>query len=266
MAAFSGKVVWITGASSGIGEALALAFAEQGAKLVLSARREEELKRVAAQCNMPENDLLILPYDVSVLSDAEAKAKMVLEKFGYVDVLVNNAGLSHWTRINDMSMDVLQRIINTNFLGSAALTKAVLPSMLEKKRGQIIVISSILGKIVTAKQAAYNASKHALHGFFDTLRAEYGKDGLKVLLVCPGFVRTNVAKNSLDREGNPINKQSPMIEKGLDPTQVAGIILDAAAKGREEIVIAGGKEKAAVLLKRFFPGLFSKMISNARLA
>ena len=265
MSFFENKVVWITGASSGIGEALAYTFAKNGAKLVLSARREDELKRVATACNISSDKILILPFDVSKYDEAEIKAKEVLAHFGQIDVLVNNAGLSHWSKIKDMTMDVLTKIIDTNFLGGAALTKAVLPSMLEKKKGQIVVISSILGKIVTHKQAAYNASKHALHGFFDTLRAEYGKEGIKVLIVCPGFVNTNVAKNSLDRNGNPIGRNNKMIETGLDPIYVSEQILKAIQNNKEEILLAGTKEKFGVLLKRFAPGLFSKFISNSKL-
>ncbi len=166
MSFFENKVVWITGASSGIGEALAYTFAKKGAKLVLSARREDELKRVAAGCNLPSQNILILPFDVSKYEEAEANTKQALAHFGQIDILVNNAGLSHWSKIKDMGMDVLKKIIDTNFMGGAALTKAVLPSMLAKKQGHIVVISSILGKIITHKQAAYNASKHALHAGF----------------------------------------------------------------------------------------------------
>lgn len=266
MSSFENKVVWITGASSGIGEALAYTFAKQGAKLILSARREDELRRVATACNLPTDKYLILPFDVSKYEEAEAKTKEVLDRFGQVDILINNAGLSHWSKIKDMSMDVLKKIIDTNFLGGAALTKAVLPSMLEKKKGQIVVISSILGKIITHKQAAYNASKHALHGFFDTLRAEYGSEGIKVLIVCPGFVNTNVAKNSLDRNGNPIGRNNKMIENGIDPMKLASDVLSAIESGKEEILLAGTKEKIGVWMKRFTPGLFSKFIANNKLA
>lgn len=265
MAKFENQVVWITGASSGIGEALAYAFAAQKAKLVLSARREEELKRVAASCGLQAENILVLPFDVADYESAPAKAQAVLAKFGQIDILVNNAGLSHWSKVKDMGMDVLKKIMDTNFMGGAALSKAVLPSMLEKKHGQLVVISSILGKIVTHKQAAYNASKHALHGFFDTLRAEYGNKGIKVLLVCPGFVNTNVAKNSLDRNGNPIGKNNQLIENGLRPDEVAAQILAAIRSGKEEIILAGAKEKIGVLLKRFAPVLFSKFISSNKL-
>jgi short-subunit dehydrogenase len=263
---FENKVVWITGASSGIGEALAYTFAKRKVKLVLSARRADELERVKRNCNLPDESILVLPLDVAELNKANKAAQTVLNKFGQIDILINNAGLSHWSKIKDMTMEVLQRIINVNFLGSAALTKAVLPSMLERKQGNIVVISSILGKIVTAKQAAYNASKHALHGFFDTLRAEYGKEGIRVLLVCPGFVNTNVAKNSLNKDGQPINKNNKMIENGLSTLDVSETILSAISNNKEEIVIAGGKEKMAVWVKRFFPSLFSKIISNTKLA
>lgn len=266
MSFFQGKVVWVTGASSGIGEALAIAFAKQNAKLVLSARRADELERVKKLCNLPDSDVLILPLDVAEHDKMEAAAQQVLSRFGKIDVLVNNAGLSHWSKIKDTKLDVIKHILNVNFLGGVALTKAVLPAMLQQKGGQIVVVSSILGKIVTAKQAAYNASKHAIHGFFDTLRAETSADGLKVLIVCPGFVRTNVAVNSLDRDGKPINKNNNMIMNGLEPSYVAEEILSAIRSGKEEILLAGAKEKFGVWVKRFFPLLFSKFIANNKLA
>ena len=180
-------------------------------------------------------------------------------------VLFNNAGLSHWSKIKDTSLDVIKTILNVNFFGAVGLTKAVLPEMLKRKKGNIVVISSILGKIVTPKQGAYNASKHALMGFFDTLRAETSGDGIKVLVVCPGFVRTNVAKNSLNKEGKPINKDNELIAKGLDPLYVSEQVLNAIERGKEEILVAGPKEKFAVLIKRFAPGIFSKFISNSKI-
>ena len=265
MSYFDNKVVWITGASSGIGEALAYTFAKHRVKLVLSARRADELARVKAACKLPDADVLILPMDVSEHEQMESATQKVIAQFGQVDILINNAGLSHWSKIKDTSLDVIKTILNVNFFGAVSLTKAVLPEMIKRKRGNIVVISSILGKIVTPKQGAYNASKHALMGFFDTLRAEISGDGIKVLLVCPGFVRTNVAKNSLNKEGKPINKDNDMIAKGLDPLYVSEQVLDAIASGNEEILVAGPKEKFAVLIKRLAPGLFSKFISNNKI-
>jgi short-subunit dehydrogenase len=263
---FENKVVWITGASSGIGEALAYTFAKRRAKLILSARRADELERVKKNCNLPEGDILVLPLDVAEHHKAEEATQKVLATFKHIDILINNAGLSHWSKIKDMSFDVLKRIMDVNFMGGAMLTKAVLPYMLERREGTIVVVSSILGKIVTGKQAAYNASKHAIHGFYDTLRAEYSKEGINVLLVCPGFVNTNVAKNSLNKDGVPINKNNKMIESGLDPLYVSEQILKSISDKEEELLIAGAKEKMAVYMKRFFPGLFSKMIANTKLA
>jgi short-subunit dehydrogenase len=266
MGYFDNKVIWITGASSGIGEALAYTFAKHKVKLVLSARRVAELDRVKAACSLSDNDVLVLPLDVAEHGSFESAAKEVIAHFGQIDILVNNAGLSHWSKIRDTSMDVIKTILNVNFFGAAGLTKAVLPYMLEKREGNIVVISSILGKMVTPKQAAYNASKHALMGFFDTLRAETSGDGIKVLLVCPGFVRTNVAKNSLDRDGKQINKDNNLIAAGLDPMYVSEQVLSAIESDKEEVIIAGIKEKFAILVKRFAPGLFSKFISNSKLA
>ncbi len=265
MSSFTNKVVWITGASSGIGEALAYTFAKQKAKLILSARRADELERVKKACNLPEGDVMILPMDVAEHDKAPQLTQQVIDRFGHIDILVNNAGLSHWSKIKDTKLEVVKRIMDVNFTGGAALTLAVLPGMLQRKQGQVVVISSILGKIITPKQGAYNASKHAIHGFYDTLRAESINDGLKVLLVCPGFVRTNVAKNSLDRDGKPINKDNNLIQNGLDPMYVSTQVLQAIESGKEEILLAGGKEKAGVWLKRFAPGLFSKFISKNKM-
>lgn len=264
MIQFEQKVVWITGASSGIGEALAYAFAKQKSRLVLSARRADELERVKEGCGLPEGHVLLLPLDVSEHHKAEEAHRKVVEHFGQVDILINNAGLSHWSKIRDLSLEVIKKIMDVNFLGGVALTKAVLPHMLERKQGRVVVISSILGKIVTPKQAAYNASKHAIQGFYDTLRAEVRPEGLKVLVVNPGFVNTNVAKNSLDKEGKPINRSNKMIEKGLSPHFVAEEVIKALRKDKEEIILAGGKEKFAILMKRFTPGLFSKFLSGRK--
>lgn len=262
---FKDKVVWITGASSGIGESLAYAFARQGAQLVLSARRAEELQRVKAACNVADEKVLILPLDVSDTESIPQHAKQVYDRFGRVDILVNNAGLSHWTKVKDLSLEVVHKIFNVNFFGGVALTKAVLPAMLENKQGHIVVISSVLGKMVVQKQAAYNASKHALQGFYDTLRLEVAAEGIKVLLVCPGFVRTNVAKNSLNKDGEAINKDNDKILNGLDPNYVADEVLKAIEKNRDEIVLAGRLERSAILLKRLAPALFARMMRKRKM-
>jgi short-subunit dehydrogenase len=262
---FKNKVVWITGASSGIGEALAYSFAKRGAKLILSARRKDELERVKRNCTLPEDLVLVLPLDVSDRDQLQSAASQAIRHFGGVDVLVNNAGVSHWTKVRDLSLEVIQKIMSVNFFGGAALTREVLPGMLDKRQGTIVVISSVLGKMPVRKQAAYVASKHALQGFYDTLRLEVAAEGVNVLLVCPGFVRTNVARNSLNREGTAINQSNPKIDHGLDPAYVAEEILTAIEKRKHEIVIAGRAEKSAILLKRLFPGWFSSIMQKRKL-
>lgn len=265
MTYFTDKVVWITGASSGIGEALAYTFAKQGSKLILSARRSDELQRVKSNCGIANDRVLVLPFDVSDFEAASTSAQQALAHFGQIDILVNNAGLSHWTKVKDLSLGVIRKIMDVNFLGGVALTKAVLTSMLEKKQGQIVVISSVLGKMYVMKQAAYVASKHALQGFYDTLRIETEADGIKVLIVSPGFVRTNVAKNSLNRDGVAINTDNEKIVNGLDPLYVSDKILDAIVKGKDEIVLAGASEKAGIFFKRLFPSFFAYLMKKRKI-
>ena len=171
---FSGQVVWITGASSGIGEALAAAFAQGGAKLVLSARRPNELERVAAKCGSAE--VLVLPMDLAKSDGFDALAQTVLARFGRIDLVVHNGGISQRSWVKDTQMEVHRRIMEVNYFGAVALTRAVLPSMLAARRGQFVVISSVMGKVGTPLRSAYGASKHALHGFFDCLRAEVAKE------------------------------------------------------------------------------------------
>ena len=173
---FSGKVVWITGASSGIGEALAVELAKASARLVLSARRPDELARVAKQCASTE--VMIVPLDLAKSDDFEKLVADVLARFGQIDVMVHNGGISQRSWVKDTAMSVHRRLMEVNFFGTVALTRALLPSMLAKKQGHFVVISSVMGKIGTPMRSSYAATKHALHGFFDCLRAEVTNDGL----------------------------------------------------------------------------------------
>ena len=180
MKKFENKVVWITGASSGIGEATAYQFAKEGAKLILSARREDELLRVKKQTGLPDNQVLILPIDVEKIDEIPQKTTKAIEYFGKIDVLFNNAGISQRGSVLETNMDVYQKIMNLNFFGVIALTKAVLPFMQQQKSGNIATTSSISGKLATPMRSGYCASKHALHGFFDALRSEIYQDNISV--------------------------------------------------------------------------------------
>lgn len=255
-----GKVVWITGASSGIGEALAYAFARSGAKLVLSARRASELIRVKENCKMNVDDVLVLPLDIEHTETFAPALQTVLNRFGTIDVLVNNAGISQRSLVKETPLAVDKRLMDINYLGTVALTKTVLPTMLGKQQGQVVVVTSAVGKFGSPWRSGYSASKHALHGFFDAMRAELYDDNIKVLLVCPGFVRTNVSINALNEKGEPLKQMDEATAKGLSPDDVANQILRAIENGKEEVVIGGLKEKFGVWMKRHFPSIFSIMI------
>jgi short-subunit dehydrogenase len=259
---FLNKVVWITGASSGIGEALARAFYQRGAKVILSARREEELNRVQASLGAKPEKMLVLPLD---LADHDSLAKMTetaLAKFGRIDILVNNGGISQRALTKDTKLDVDKKIMAVNYFGTVALTKAVLPIMLKQKSGQIVAISSLAGKFGTPLRSAYAASKHALHGFFESLRAETWHDGIKVMIVCPGYIHTNISVNALKGDGAVFNKMDQAVANGQSPEVCAQKILQGIEQGKNEIFIAGSDIKL-IYIKRFFPNRFSRMMRKA---
>ncbi len=254
---FDEQIVWITGASSGIGAALAEAFARDGARLVLSARRRVELEQVAARCG---GEPFILPLDLARPDELASHAATVLERFGRIDVLVHNGGVSQRSRVVDTHLDVDRRIMEVNYFGAVALTKAVLPTMLRAGSGHIVVVSSVMGKLGTPLRSAYAASKHALHGFFDCLRAEIADDGLFVTLICPGYVKTNISKNALTGDGSPKNQEGRDIEAGHPVDQTAQQVLAAVRARRSEAYVgAFGKERLALFLKRLAPGLLESL-------
>jgi short-subunit dehydrogenase len=255
---FRDKIVWVTGASAGIGEAVAYAFGREGAKLVLSARREDELERVCANCAGGRDAHLVLPLDLTRFDELPGKAQQALAHFGRVDILVNNGGVSQRSLAKDTAFEVDQALININYLGTVRLTKAVLPSMLERRAGHIVVVSSLVGHVGTPLRSAYAASKHALHGFFNSLRAEVWRENIKVTLVCPGYIRTDVSINAFAGDGSKFNQMDKNQERGMSPEECAARILDAVAREKEEVLI-GGKEKRAVYLKRFWPSRLSKL-------
>lgn len=255
MTNFKDKVVWITGASSGIGEALAMAFAKEGAKLVLTARRREELERVKQLTALPNADVLVLPLDVTQFDQAGPAAAQVVAHFGRIDIMVHNAGVSQRSYIDDTDLEVYQSLMNVNFFSTVALTKAVLPYMIAQQSGHFIVMSSVAGKIGTIMRSGYNAAKHALHGFYDSLRAEGYQHNIKVTTICPGYIRTNISLNALNASGDKFGKMDSNQAKGIPADVCAEKILDAVRKDKKEIYIGGFKEVAAIYLKRFFPNL-----------
>src|SRR6218665_2516358 len=238
---FKDKVVWITGASSGIGEALALELARKKARLVLSARRAEELKRVGALTGLPGLDLMILPFDLKDTSNASGLAAQVMNKFGQIDILVNNGGYSQRSEAMDTPLELDRQLMEVNYFSYVALTKAVLPYMKRRKTGHIVAISSIAGKFGFYLRSSYSAAKHAIHGFFESLRLETEKHGIKTLIVCPGKIKTNVSNNAVTATGAPHNTMDPSHEQAMSAEECARQIIAAIAAGKEEVLI-GRKE------------------------
>ena len=262
---FKEKSVWITGGSSGIGEALALQFASQGAKITLSARREEELNRVRELCisrGLNANDVLVLPLDVTDHESMPAAVAGVTNAFGRIDMLINNAGISQRSLCVDTDMSVYKQIFEVDVLGQIALTKSVLPSMLERKSGHIAITSSVAGKLGAPQRTGYCAAKHAVMGFFDALRAEVGHHGVKVTTITPGFIKTSISVNALKGDGSQYGTVDDDIAGGMDATRCAEVIMKGFRKGTPEIAVGDGMEMKALWLKRFFPGAVFKMAAR----
>lgn len=259
---FSGKLIWITGASSGIGEALSITLAQQGARLILSGRNVESLERVAACCAAAPATHIV-PLDLAKASEIPSIASQVIQDIGAPDYVFHNGGISQRSLVMETELEVDRSLMETNFFGTVALTKAILPAMVQNGGGHFIVVTSLVGKIGTPLRSAYAASKHALHGFFDSLRAELGHQNIRVTLVCPGFIRTQISVNALTGNGAKQNKMDDAQANGMSAETCALKILRAVKKGRLETYI-GGKEVLGVYLKRFFPRILAKVIAKAK--
>ncbi|HEY5750176.1 MAG TPA: SDR family oxidoreductase [Chryseolinea sp.] len=262
MSNLKNKVIWLTGASSGIGEALAYELAKKGAKLILSARRKEELERVKGNCEASSQpNIRTLPLDLSQPATLKLSTEAAIQLFGHVDVLINNGGISQRSFVNDTDMDVYRRLMEVNYFGAITLTKYLLPHFIERKQGHFVTLSSVAGKFGTPYRSGYAASKHALHGFFDALRAEHFKDNIIVTMACPGVIRTPISMSALTGDGTPLNKMDTAQAKGKPVDWCARKIV-AAIESKKEESYFGGKEVLLVYIKRFFPPLFSKIIRN----
>lgn len=256
------KVIWITGASSGIGEACCKKFNQEGYRVILSARNKKELSRVQSSLNYPENSQ-ILPLDLAELGNVDELVQKAIGLFGHVDVLLHNGGISQRSLIHETALDVDRRLMEVNYFGTITLTKALLPHFIHRKKGHFGVVTSLVGKFGTPFRSSYAASKHALHGFFDTLRAEHHQDQIQVTLICPGFIKTQVSVNALTSDGSPLNLMDDAQANGMSPEECAKQIFQAITKQKREVLI-GGKETMGVYLKRFFPGIFAKFLTKAK--
>ncbi|KGE03668.1 SDR family oxidoreductase [Pseudohaliea rubra] len=266
---FSGAVVWITGASSGIGEELARQAAAKGAKLVLSARQEAELARVRDACLADGSpDALVLPLDIIDYDTMAAKTRAAVEHFGRIDLLVNNAGISQRSFCVDTDFSVYRQMMEINVLGQIALTQAVLPVMLAQGSGHIAVTSSVAGKAGVPLRTGYCAAKHAVMGFFDALRAEVAADGIAVTTITPGFIQTKVARNALTADGTPLGRDDEDIAGGMPVGDCVRAIVAGFEAGTPEIAMGGELELGLLTLKRENPEqafeLLAQLAADAR--
>lgn len=256
------KVVWITGASSGIGEALVYAYDKMGAKLILSARNRDELYRVKTACKSPVN-IHVLPLDLENTASLESKAEEAIRIYGHIDLLINSAGISQRSLALDTKLQTEQQLMNVNFWGTVILSKAVIQNMITHGGGKIVCISSLVGKFGTRLRSAYAASKHALQGYFDSLRAEVFDKNIQITIICPGFIKTKVSINALTADGSPQGTMDSGQENGMLPAECARQIIQAVLQNKEEVYI-GGKETKGIWFKRFFPLRFSKYMRTAK--
>ena len=256
---FQNKVIWITGASSGIGRALAIELSNQDALLIISARSKVALEVVKKSCKNP-NNVWVLPLDLEVHSSFIKITATAIQIFGRIDILVNNGGISQRSLAIETNISVDKRIMEVNYTGTVALTKTILPHFIENKKGQFVVTTSMVGLIGTPLRSSYAASKHALHGFFDSLRAEVYDYNIAVTLICPGFVSTNISMNALTGDGTSQQKMDTATANGISPERFAKLMAKAIDSKKEEAYISGFKEKLGVYVKRWFPRVFSVMI------
>lgn len=258
---YNNKVVWITGASSGIGEALALSMAKQGARLVLTARNTEKLDVLKQKCDALQGDALVVALDLSAIDRIPEAVERVISERGQVDVLINNAGMSQRALVRDADLEIDRKIMELNYFSPVALTKALLPYMLKQGSGQIVAVSSIVGKFGFPLRSAYSASKHALFGFFDSLRAE--ENSIDISLVIPGRIQTNISLNALNKDGHVTGQMDPGQANGMSADKCANIIVKGLAKKRKEILV-GNEELLMVHIRRFLPSLYYKLAKKVK--
>jgi short-subunit dehydrogenase len=266
MTTISGKTAWVTGASSGIGEALAKGLAARGGRIILSGRRVNELQRVAGAVG---GEALILPFEATEFDALPGVVAKALAWTGGVDILINNAGVSQRSLALDTTFDTYRRLMDIDFFAPVRITQLVLPSMVERRSGRIVIISSVAGKVGAPLRTAYCAAKHAAIGYFDALRAEVEKAyGVGVSVVTPGSVRTAIAVNAMTGEGGARGRSDENIDNGMAPEKAAEIILDGLVEGRREIVVAEGMELAALQLRAANPEALFDFVAEegARLA
>lgn len=255
------KVVMITGASSGLGESLAHCFYKAGCRVILAARRQNELQRVrsdllAMHVTVPTHPPVVLPLDLSDLNTLPDLVRQALAICGPIDILINNGGVTHRDDVLSTDTEVAQKIMAVNYFGQMVLTKAVLPSMIEQRRGHVVTVSSVQGKIAIPHRSAYAASKHALQAFSDSLRAEVARYNIKVSVISPGYIATSLSVNALTGSGEVYGQMDSDTAHGYKPEYVAEKILSAVVEYKKELIISPVIPRLAIMIRTLAPSLY----------
>jgi short-subunit dehydrogenase len=254
------KVVVITGSSSGIGEACARLFAEQGSKVVLAARNEKRLTQITQDILNNGNEAIFFVTDISKEKDCKLLIEKSVSHYGKIDILINNAGISMRAILNELDTSVIQKVMDVNFFGTVFCTKYALPHIL-KEKGSVVGVSSIAGYKGLPGRCAYSASKFAMHGFLESLRIENLKNKLHVLIACPGFTSSNIRNTALNKDGQ-VQSESPRDEQQMmSPEQVAKQIYFSIKK-RQNTLVLTINGKLTVFLNKLFPNLVDKLVFN----
>ena len=262
MPTYSGKTIVVTGASQGIGEALCLALAPQKPRLVLAARDEKRLGEVAEACRGRGAETLIVPTDVSVPGDCERLVARAAERFGALDALVHNAGISMWSRFDEVSdLSIYETLMRVNYLGCVHLTHHALP-YLKKSRGQIVVVASLAGMTGVPTRTGYAASKHAVFGFFDSLRIELEGTGVAVTIVAPDFVVSEIHRRSIGSDGKPLGG-SPMQEAKIMTAEECAAHIVRAMEHRRRLAILSLRGRVGRFVRLVAPGLIDRIAARA---
>lgn len=259
---YENKTVWVTGASSGIGRATAKEFARQGATVVLSSRNKAALDELRQSLSNPEK-AHVVPLDLTQSEVMNATVDQVIRLVGKIDVVVHSGGISQRSLAKDTSMDVNRQVMEIDYFGTVALTLAVLPHFIQNQGGQFVVITSLMGVFSSPMRSGYCGAKHALHGYFDALRAEHHADHIAVTIVCPGFIHTDISRNALVGNGNQQGTMDEKTGQGMSAEECATRLVNATYARKPEVYI-GGKEILAVYIKRFFPSLLRRMMRKVK--
>lgn len=255
---FKNKTVWITGASSGIGEALAEEFAKEGCRVIISSHEKEELERVKEKLKDISTNIHIEVFNLAKPDEVKKAADNVLKKFGGIDIMMNNGGISQRALASESPLEIDRLVMEIDYFAGIILAKAVLPGMIERGEGYFGVTSTIAGKFGFPMRSAYSAAKHALFGFYESLLAENYDKGIRVTLFSPGRVRTNISLNSVDNQGKARNVMDPGQANGIAPEKCARKMLRSMKKGRRDVLI-GGSELTMVYIYKYLRPLYYRM-------